>query len=238
MNKLTGFTFIAILSVLSYSSFAQSFGIKGGLNLNNIAKDYKVSDEEEATKMNIGYTFGLAVYYPLNDVISLQSGLEWSAKGFKHDLEDDLPAGATVDGYDKWTINYIDIPLHVAYNISGFQVYAGGFLGFGVSGKNKWDYTETENGLDIIHKGEESIKFIKEYGEGDITENESPLRRLNYGLNFGLGYRINAIQVNAGYSLGLANITPGIKNNPEFEPKDYKVSTRTINISAIYFFGQ
>jgi hypothetical protein len=76
-----------------------------------------------------------------------------------------------------------------------------------------------------------------------LEDDNMYVKRLDYGVNLGVGYQLGPILLNAGASLGLANITPDMSIDDDlydvdFDPDDYKVTTRTITLSATFFFGK
>ncbi len=188
--------------------------------------------------MKLAYHIGATVDYGFSDAISLQTGLLLSSKGYKYDLEQDLDDDETVEGYDKYTFNYLEIPIHVAYKINdNFQVFAGPYLAFGIGGKNKWDVTYKYDGDSDTDSVE--IKYKAVFGEvkdEDLGEDEDAYGALDFGFDFGIGYQTGPILINAGYSLGLGNLTADYGG--DFDPKDMKTSNRVITLSVSYFFGE
>jgi hypothetical protein len=63
------------------------------------------------------------------------------------------------------------------------------------------------------------------------------LTALNFGLGFGLGFKTGPILINAGYELGLTNLTPKWGGDGEDDRDDYKITNGVINVSVSYFFG-
>ncbi len=234
-------TFVIIgLITFSLQSQAQvKFGVKAGLNVNSTSQNFKDSDWEFDTKMRLAYHIGATVDYGLTDILSVQTGLLLSSKGYSYDLEQDLDADETIEGYDRYIFNYLEIPISVAYKINdNFQVFAGPYLAVGISGKNKWDATYTWDGEENSDNGDSKLKPIfGEVGEGDLGDDEDAYSALDYGFNLGVGYQTGPILINLGYSLGLGNLTPGYEGS-DGDPKDYKMSNNVISLSVSYFFGE
>ena len=230
---------ISTLIALSVQTQAQvKFGVKAGLNLNNISQNFKESDWEFDTKMRLAYNIGATVDFSLTDAMSLQSGLSLTSKGFNIDLNEDSGEGESIEGYYNYILNYLEIPIHIAYKINDFQICVGPYLAFGIGGKNKWDYTFTYDGGSVSDKGEYKLKPIfGEVKEGDLGDDEYAYTAFDYGLGFGVGYQAGPVLVNTGYSLGLGNITPSYEGS-DFDPKDFKMSNRVITLSVSYFFGE
>lgn len=225
-------TFV-ISAFIAFSMQTQAqvkFGVKAGLNINNISQNFKESDLESATKMRLAYNIGTTVDFGLSDALSLKSGLMLTSKGFSFDLKEEWGKGA--EGYDRVIFNYLEVPINFAYKINDFQIYAGPYLAIGIGGKEKWDVTTKDD------KDADKIKYIPVFGkvgEGDLDENEGAYSALDYGLNLGVGYQVGPILINVGYSLGLGNLTPESKGY-DYSRKDYKMSNRVISLSVSYFF--
>jgi hypothetical protein len=237
MKKLS-FT-LCLITMTSILVHAQlQFGPKLGLNLANCAFNFKESDWEPETKMRLAFAIGGVIDYGFSDAFSLQSGLMFSSKGFSYDLDEMGYETITYDGYYRAILNYLELPITVAYKIKGFQIYAGPYVAFGIGGKDKWDYTYTINGAEETNKDDMKLKpKMGEVKDGDLADDEGAYSGLDYGLNFGLGYQIKSILINAGYSLGLGNINPGYEGS-ENDRSDSKYSNRVISISVSYLFGK
>ena len=249
MKKLNKFFALIILASLTFSAGAQiNVGIKVGGNLSNIHQDFKDSDWETPTKMKVGFHLGLTTDIPINDMFSFQPGLLFTTKGCGYDLDDyieddDIPVKSTsavdVDGYMRTSLNYIEIPLNIAFKANDVQIFAGPYLAVGIGGKNKADYSYSFMGYDETQKYE--IKLKPAFGEvdyNDLGEDEDAFTALDYGINFSLGYMVGPILIQGGYSLGLGNITAKYKGDDDNDRSDYKMSNRVITLSVSYFFGE
>lgn len=252
MKKSNRFLLLIILAALSFSASAQiNFGIKVGGNLSNIHHDYKDSDDEIATKMKVGFHIGLISDIPINEMFSFQPGLLFTAKGWNYDLDEIYKdygeidprsvnaSGVDIDGYARVNLNYLEIPLNIAFKANALQVYAGPYVALGIGGKEKMDFTVSVNGDSETIK--EEWKFKPAFGEvkdADLDEDEDAFTALDYGLNFGLGYKVGPILIQGGYSLGLGNITPKYEGMSDTDRSDYKDSNRVITLSVSYFFGE
>jgi hypothetical protein len=235
MKKLS-LLFTLALAFTIASQAQIRIGAKIGWNINSVAFNYAESDSEPETKMVLGFHLGGTAEFGLNDQMAIQSGLLYTRKGFRYDVEElHGGVGIEVEGYDRVMISYIEIPIHFAYKFGDFQVYAGPYFAFGIGGKNKWDVTYTGVDLEGSYSDEISFKpFFGEVGEGDLRADEAAYRGLDLGFNLGVGYKMDKFLINAGYSLGLGNITPDYEG--DFDAADYKASNRVISLSASYFF--
>ena len=211
MKNLTRTLLIVALFSFSASVFAQTIGIKAGLNLANTSMKFGGEDVEDL-KMRTAWHLGAVVAFPLSDLITLEPGLLISSKGTKIDEE----------GF-KMTASplYVDIPINFKFggDVGGAKIYglAGPYIGIGVAGKSK---TEIEGQDDV----EESIEWGSD-------EEKSDMKRLDYGLGFGAGAEFGAIGVEVSYQLGLANLVPGGDG-------DNSMKNRNIMISVAYYLGR
>lgn len=208
-------TFIFLLAITS-NSFAQTVGIKAGLNLSNMVM--KVGDEtvSDDLEMNPGFHVGVTVDTPINDVLSFDAGVLLSTKGYMLTDEEEI-FGETRKAEVSLNFYYVDIPLTLkaSHDIGGAKIYGafGPYVGFGLSG---------------TYKGEVSYAGESDSGSEDIDwgDGTDGPKRLDYGLTFGAGVEINAFQIGVNYGWGLANILA-----------DYDTAThRVLGISLGYKF--
>jgi hypothetical protein len=72
---LQAFTISALIALMTLSVQTQTqvkFGVKAGLNANNISQNFKDSDDEADTKMRLVYNIGGTVDYSFSDAFSFQ----------------------------------------------------------------------------------------------------------------------------------------------------------------------
>ena len=110
----------------------------------------------------------------------------------------------------------IDIPLtgKASYDIGSFKIYGafGPYIGVALSGK---------------YKTSDSPDYTLKWG----SSSEDDLKRVDFGLVFGAGVEINAIQIGIAYNLGLMNISATTDGGS-------KINNRVLGISAGYWFGK
>lgn len=241
MKKIK-FVLLFVAVVFSFSAIAQfSFGPKIGLNLAKYSFNYKDSDFEPDVKMSLAPLVGFAINYQFTDELALQSGLFYSGKGTAYDLEKVFDEIDDVDGYDRISTGYLELPVNIAYGIaigkSQIQIFAGPYLAYGIMGKEKWDYTVKFDGDSETFKDDCKIKFKNKIDENDADEDTMYQTALDFGLGFGLGFKTGPILINAGYSLGLSNLTPKYDGEGDYNRDDWKYTNGVINVSASYLFG-
>lgn len=207
MKKLV-LLFAMVMAFAVASQAQMSFGAKAGFNMATISGDM------EDTKMKPGFQIGGVANFGLSDAFAVQPSLILSNKGVKIEGE-----GFTATA----GLNYLEVPVNAVYNVGGFQIYAGPYLGVGLFGKVKFDEDEVD---DI------TVKFKNDVAPDDVAEDETYFSMLDFGLNFGIGYKVmDNIQVQAGYGLGLANINPKFDGE---DPEDTDTNS-VIQLTVSYF---
>jgi len=213
--KLTTLSFVFLILTIANSK-AQTFKIKGGLNLANMLMKDEDGAFTEGKKTKLNLHAGIMAEQPITDLVSFETGLLLSEKGFKTDEDED-------DYSSRLNLLYADIPLTLKYtrDIESYKVYGifGPYVGIGLSGKTKT--TEKYNGRTETNKT--SIKWGSD-------QNNDDLKRLDYGLTVGTGLVIDNIDLGISYDLGLANISP-------YTGEGVKIKNRILKFSIGYCFG-
>ena len=224
MKKLC--TILTLVVLTATISFAQTFGVKAGLNMANITNgsDLQEMYDEVGVKNNmmIGISVGATGTFELSDVLDLNAGISYIQKGTT------LSVDFTGDGEDEnisTKLNFIDIAPSVSYKITNeLSASIGTYVGFALSGTQDEIEIDITNGELITTITSEAIDF-----------EEDEIGTLDYGLNIGVSYVLNEmIAINAGYSLGLADLNA---EGGEFDDEDYSQKTNGIYFSVGYLFG-
>ncbi len=230
---------VLLLTLFTLPGFAQfQIGVKGGMNVNNIHQNYKERSMESDTRLLLAYHVGVIGDYSLSDAFSLQPALIYSRKGFSYDLKKELEGERALEGFDRTYFDYIEVPVHVAYKIQDFQIFAGPYISAGIGGSNKWDYSYKLADTKVTEKDDYKFKpFFKKVGDGDVDEDQGAFSGLDYGLNLGIGFRRGPFMVSTSYSNGFGNLTPNYEGNSGFRD-DFKMRNRGGSLSFHYFFGE
>lgn len=206
-NKL--FYVIALVLLVQIAN-AQTFGIKGGLNIANVSE---IEDGVTySPKAIAGIHVGPVLDIPLQGSLNFNTGLLFSVIGYKNTSSNNYQGTSYTT---TTTFNDLEIPLNLAYKFpindkSKFFIQAGPFLGYALSGKVK------------DSEGSVSIDF----------EAES-IKRFNYGLGIGAGIELGSIVASANYQIGLANMYDDSNDNSN---GNYKVKSKVFQISLAYMF--
>lgn len=212
MKIITKVVAIIAASLLCTQLNAQSFGIKGGLNMSKpMLKVNGDKYDSDAQKFKPGVHIGGFYSMPLADAIDLEVSGLISTKGSK--IKDDNIKMTT-------NIVYLEIPILAKYNLelskgNSLFIGAGPYAGIGLAGKTKVSF--------IGFSDSKSLDF----GNDD----DSDIKRLDLGLATALGFNLDGIIIGLGYDFGLTN------NAPKGD-SDNKTSTRTFKLSFGYTLGK
>ena len=222
MKKLTTLIIAVFIISMASESFAQRFAVIGGMNLSNML----VKDDDETYskdfKLKPGFHVGITVQIPKSGLVSFETGLIFSQKGFLS-KEENTYQGEQYTYKSTITLYYLDIPLLVKFSFEVGDVIifaeAGPYLGIGLTGNMKTKYT--------YPGGEDKESDKIEWG----SDEDDFFKRLDYGLTFGAGVVLfKALQFGLYYDLGLANIST-------YSDDGTKIKNRVIKISVGYRFG-
>lgn len=181
----TKILFISIIAFLSMNAFSQQVSIapKVGLNIANFAGD--VYDNTTRLRTQIGGILNVG----MNDNISIQPGLLLSGKGCTLDLGDDDKDAITLDYLEVPFTGVLKLELNSAEDLD-FQIFAGPYLGFCISGKYKY-LADEDNEVESLLIG---------------NSEDDEVKPLDVGVNIGIGVLIQDLQIQLGYSTSLASI--------------------------------
>ncbi|KAA5536396.1 PorT family protein [Taibaiella lutea] len=185
---------------VAQSIFAQmSIAPEAGINLSSLSiKDDNGNSQDISGKM--GAKAGLYFNIPISNGFFIQPGILYSMKGGQETTTLSI-LGVTASSKTTISLNYLEIPLNLGYdfdmgNLGGIFVTVGPYLGYGLSGK-------TKGTLKITGMPDETTEEDINFGSG-----EDEIKALDYGLNFGAGYRTPfGIYGRIQYGLGLANLS-------------------------------
>lgn len=162
---------VAAMAVSALAVNAQAtFGVKAGANFSSLK--YSGDGEDDNTDTKVGLNIGGLANIPVSSMFSFQPELVFSMEGGEDEQ----------DGEDyKLKMNYINVPLLLQYNASGFIAETGPQVGFLMSAD-------------------------AELGDVEIDVKDQ-METVNLSWAIGLGYKMTSgFGVNARYNLGLSNI--------------------------------
>ncbi len=187
MKKL----FLGAAIAVSSLTFAQQFGVKGGLNVSSISKDGGLDNQGS----KVGFHAGLFANFPIASSFSIQPEVLFTQYGDKFDRT--YGDGTRV----SWArhLNYIAVPVMFQYNvIPNLYLEAGPEFGFLVDSKFKTK-NETTNTTTY---------------ENDLLD-QYPYNKFNFGLGIGAGYWFtDNLGINARYIAGMNDGTENVTIGP------------------------
>ena len=249
-----------LLAGICFSAQAQtkiSVGARLGGNVskfayNGVQESYSGS-KFDGTKFVGGFQVGASLNMDFGTV-AFQPSLIFTQKGSK--INSSGKEQSTGFNYSYTfvatpTLNYFELPLNVVYTPGGdhgFQLFAGPYVAFGVGGSGDYVVTVDSNDPGFAqYNGPHTGPLVVEYGDKEADNSNAnnngnnslpPLtltvKKLDFGLNAGVGYRFGPVQAQLGYGLGLVNIVPKDTNGNDTGSKGYN---RSVQLNATYFFG-
>jgi len=211
MKSTTALPVLMIL-LTSYSLSAQTtkIGLTAGASFANVT--VKSGGISASPKSRAGITPGLLVDCPLSANFSFQPALNFVQKGYIAKDE---------TGSEKVNFNYLEVPVDFVYNSKkdeGFFIGAGPSIAYGISGKDKFDYSDP-----AIPNDEIKIKF----GSG-----MDKIKTLDFGVNALAGYKFKGgFMISGNYTLGLNKI-----NNDDDSGNNGTIKNKYFAIKIGYLF--
>jgi hypothetical protein len=166
----------------------------------------------------------------------LQPALLYSQKGFVLKgtlLPTASPTSRPIAAQVTSQLNYLTLPLNFVYaqkaNGEGFRLFGGGYVGLLLGGKRKVrdEYANT-NSFASIYESESPIKP----GNNSASSTDFYAKRLDAGLQVGLGYQYQSALVQLTYSAGLTN--PAVTYPPLPSENSPSYYNRALTISLAY----
>jgi hypothetical protein len=223
MKSLIKLSIVALFLAMGTESFAQTFGVRAGLNLSDMyvmLDDVTYSDD---SKMYPGFHIGPTMELPINEMFTFETALLLSTKGFKMSEKESFN-GDTYETKIKLNRLYLDIPLtaKASFDVGSVKIFGtfGPYIGIPLSRKAKYEYT--------YHSVTETEEGNIDFGS---NKDEDDFKRLDFGLTASLGVELNSIQISINYGLGLANISP-------YNHEGNKENNRVLGVSVEYKFGK
>ena len=220
------FTLIAFILFVTINLFAQyspslNFSIRAGANISNSTWD--VESDFINKKEKIGFQGGVMLEYSLpNNPFDLQTGLFFTTKGAKLEIEDFLLGRGEGTVYRNQTLNqmYLEMPIFAVYKMymsNSTCVYfnLGPYIAYGIGGKNK----------EVITGSTQKEETTEEdtFGKSDKLTYGN-LKKFDFGIGGGVGMEIGRIIIGLSCELGLTDLS----NNDSYKYK---------NISSLVTLG-
>jgi len=164
----TRITLIVVLLCMANLLIAQTnlnFGLKGGLNVANIAVSGDTSWDAEFLdfKSKLDFAIGSFLETPIGTKVVLQPELIYTRKGAFHEYD----AQATVNGTqvfsgrvkEYWSLSYMQLPVLAKYKLTEkFGLFLGPSISFLLSSKSKAEFNGTYLGESYTENEESDRK--------------------------------------------------------------------------------
>ncbi len=187
---------LAIFAIASAQTNGTSFGLKGGVNFQNLTGKDAFGDKLD-NKLKTGLALGVNAQIPIATDFYIQPGIEFNQKGAKSN-----------DGNTKVNLSYIDVPVSLVYKPlvgTGHVIFGfGPYIGFGIGGKVKGEGFESD------------VKFQNEVSASEISNGNAYFKRIDAGANIFAGYEMsNKISLQLNTQLGLVKVNPKLEGSPD-----------------------
>ncbi|WP_417429830.1 porin family protein [Halpernia sp.] len=203
--------FLAAAIAASSLTFAQQFGIKGGMNVSSLSKDSNLSDQSS----KIGFNAGVFLNAPLSSDFSIQPEVIYNDLGSKVDRTSTVGGNNYTASYSR-NLGYISVPVMFQYNATPqFYLEAGPQMGFLVNAEDK--YKSSTNG----NTNNSTI----------VPLNKDNFNNFDFGVGIGAGYYFTPqLGITARYVAGVTDI---LKNN-----NGDSVKNNAFQVGLAYKFGK
>lgn len=213
MNVFKKIVFVLLFQAVSNICFTQEVSIRGGFNLSQMPLKSNGQVIDKNSNLKTGLHFGPIIDFRINNLLSCETGLQYTSKGFREIIDHPGSTKSLI----KVDIAYLNVPLTAKlsfpYRNATFLGNAGGYIATGLFGN-----ILTMNDINGIYGSWQKIVW------GDQGED---LRRLDYGLNFGIGIKYKALEYGLCYEIGLADLVIG-------DPPSNSTNNRTLEFYISY----
>lgn len=190
MNVLKKIIFAVLFLTGGYICSAQEISIRGGLNISQI--ELFGFDTREYSLLKLGFQAGPCFNIPINKTLSLETGVFYSTKGFRHKHTD---SDKTVT-LARLNVAYLETPLALKVKIFSsdgtLYGFGGGYFASALHG-SLYGKIEDEAGF------REQITWKR--------GGEHSMKRFDYGTTMGFELQRDKLHIGISYSLGIANLS-------------------------------
>jgi hypothetical protein len=221
--------FCGLFAVFLTAGYAQAQELKWGMRLavgsTNIwgLKDGDGNKIDNESVFKLSSQMGVVVEYPINDAITLQSGLLYAKQGWRPEKE--ASAG-------KIKLRYFRIPVHAQYSLgsgsTGLIFNACPYVGIGLNGKWKTGVLAKAGSVAGGDFPDENMSI--KFGSNDTPEENTMYlsNRIDVGMNLGVAYAFaGRFRIGLEYALGLTPMD-----------KDMTAKGRGTTLTGVWMFGK
>ena len=217
-----------------------SIGPQAAYNLASVNYSYDNGSATYTTSYRSGFAAGVTADIGLGH-FAIQPAVQFAQKGYNLTTTYPYPSILPNVTNTQVRLNYLAVPVNVAYtqhrNGQGAQVFAGPYLGVLLGGH----YTDETTYSPSFGKPNTTLSgkvVAAESFTPSFSDENSYSRRVDAGLQFGLGYRYQGLLLQATYSLGLTNqasVEEQLPGGSSYASPTYH--NRAFQLSLAYLFG-
>ena len=201
MKRIRIFTLLLLpLFAFTFKSNSQSIEIKAGVNLSTMLAKDEIETYSKDYQMVPRILLGVTTELSLTRLFLFETGLQFSSKGYKIDTFYPVSTyeGEFIPIYEDVTLNYIEIPLFLKMSAQfkkiQFLFTFGPYIGMGLNEK------QTVHEYIWEEENYKNKKYRNQMGK------DGRWKRFDYGLQAGLGLKIEQMVFKINYGYGLADI--------------------------------
>lgn len=232
------FICVTILVLVSLKVISQdSFGFEAGTVVSSL--NIKSNHENTSTKFNLGIRLGINYLHNFTNSFDLESGIFYCQKGQKKEHG----TTGSYNGIEVWVefletykLNYLEIPVSINYNFNNLFISTGLYFSYCLNGfYSKKNSTKNAQTQELIAEYTTKSDLFKEDDDflTMIINDDKTAERFDYGLYFGIGYRVERFAVKSNFDLGI----PFIVENKEPYSRGFPIENyrnRALSLSLIY----
>jgi hypothetical protein len=203
--QMRNLIFILLLGLPLIPAIAQGrFGITGGVNLGDISLKW---DNVCAPYIypRFGCSLGIGSELKISGDFSLLTDFNLISKNYSIDQHF---YGDSIEGYDRYSVLYLDMPLRLSYSHNNMRIFAGPFLDYCLSGTNKYNLISPDS---TQKEGNNKLVVTRYFSSHYIEKENLAVYYLDGGVQFGIGYQCKDYCLDLCYSWGLINVYPDTK---------------------------
>ncbi len=183
---------ILILSLLlSINIFADyNFGVKVGVNYNNIVANSSIHGRGKNTEFQLNYSSGLFLIKTLSTYFYVSLEGLYNKKGFYIDEPE-------TNILRNYTINYFEFPLILGFRYNNFYLYSGLY------------YAKYLDSKSTCNKDKSVCRTVDDVYDKELESSDT-------GIILGVGYKYKRFLFDLRYSKGIADINVAPKGSDDY----------------------
>ncbi|MFK8007432.1 MAG: porin family protein [Saprospiraceae bacterium] len=219
MKFLRNIIIIIFFSSLSFNSFGQKIGLKLGVNSFRLKMSSEDRNSFTHKTKQVNLHIGLTAEFKFGNKFSIQPGLLFSKKNVRFKENRD-------PGYEyqsDYSPTFMEIPLSFKYYVisekSKIYIFAGPYVSFGIGGAIKIQEQDRPDPINMPQTF--SFSTLEEY---DIWGDDDRLKKLDYGVSFGVGIDINNFEIEVFNNIGIPQIENGFNGITSAKTQSFGIS--------------